>query len=256
MQHGQNHRSQVGGRAQPGRGSGWDGCVTGQPAHDCAAAACASPKAAREHVATTAWEELTVITPDDPSGWAWVRNAAGRRAFSLALRSAQPQPPRRTGRRSTESLRQPARCLAAALQAWVVGAASSARWRSELVRCSGPNGGNRIPRSRMNCAPPTTSPGGGLRNPAGAIDRTMGSRVRQHREHPRDGHRDSEGWRSRSPGPRCTLPVISSRACRSAEGTFPMLVASPDRGRETMLCRERMGSDDAGAAMCTDTGTS
>ncbi len=42
-------------------------------------------------LATTAGEELTLINQDDPSGWAWVRNAAGRQGW-VALRTVEPVP--------------------------------------------------------------------------------------------------------------------------------------------------------------------
>lgn len=42
---------------------------------------------------TTAGEELTLITRDDPSDWAWVRNAAGREGW-VPLRTVEPQPGR------------------------------------------------------------------------------------------------------------------------------------------------------------------
>jgi hypothetical protein len=51
-------------------------------------------------LATTAGEELAVITQDDPSGWAWVRNAAEYSARDKCLRFGadrtldKPYPPR------------------------------------------------------------------------------------------------------------------------------------------------------------------
>ena len=40
-------------------------------------------------LATTAGEELAIITRDDPSGWAWVRNAGtGRDGYHCAPRAA------------------------------------------------------------------------------------------------------------------------------------------------------------------------
>jgi hypothetical protein len=42
-------------------------------------------------LATTAGEELTLINQDDPSGWAWVRNAAGREGW-VPLRTIEPVP--------------------------------------------------------------------------------------------------------------------------------------------------------------------
>jgi hypothetical protein len=42
-------------------------------------------------LATTAGEELTLIEHDDPSGWAWVRNAAGREGW-VPLRTVEPVP--------------------------------------------------------------------------------------------------------------------------------------------------------------------
>ena len=42
-------------------------------------------------LATTAGEELTLIKQDDPSGWAWVRNAAGREGW-VPLRTIEPVP--------------------------------------------------------------------------------------------------------------------------------------------------------------------
>lgn len=43
-------------------------------------------------LATTAGEELTLITQDDPSGWAWVRNTVGQEGW-VPLRSIEPMPP-------------------------------------------------------------------------------------------------------------------------------------------------------------------
>jgi SH3 domain len=40
-------------------------------------------------LATTAGEELTVITRDDSSGWAWVRNTAGQEGW-VPLRTVEP----------------------------------------------------------------------------------------------------------------------------------------------------------------------
>jgi len=42
-------------------------------------------------LATTAGEELTLIERDDPSGWARVRNAAGREGW-VPLRTVEPVP--------------------------------------------------------------------------------------------------------------------------------------------------------------------
>ena len=42
-------------------------------------------------LATTAGEELNLINQDDPSGWAWVRNAAGREGW-VPLRTVEPVP--------------------------------------------------------------------------------------------------------------------------------------------------------------------
>jgi hypothetical protein len=42
-------------------------------------------------LATTSGEELTLIKRDDPSGWAWVRNAEGREGW-VALRTVEPVP--------------------------------------------------------------------------------------------------------------------------------------------------------------------
>ena len=42
-------------------------------------------------LATIAGEELTLIRQDDPSGWAWVRNAAGREGW-VPLRTVEPVP--------------------------------------------------------------------------------------------------------------------------------------------------------------------
>lgn len=42
-------------------------------------------------LATTVGEELAVITRDDPSGWAWVRSAAGREGW-VPLRTVEPEP--------------------------------------------------------------------------------------------------------------------------------------------------------------------
>jgi TatA/E family protein of Tat protein translocase len=42
-------------------------------------------------LATTAGEELTLIDTDDLSGWAWVRNAAGREGW-VPLRTVEPLP--------------------------------------------------------------------------------------------------------------------------------------------------------------------
>jgi Variant SH3 domain len=42
-------------------------------------------------IATTAGEELTLIQHDNPSGWAWVRNAAGREGW-VPLRTVEPIP--------------------------------------------------------------------------------------------------------------------------------------------------------------------
>jgi hypothetical protein len=42
-------------------------------------------------LATTAGEELTLIAPDNPSGWAWVRNAAGQEGW-VPLRTVMPVP--------------------------------------------------------------------------------------------------------------------------------------------------------------------
>jgi hypothetical protein len=42
-------------------------------------------------LAIVAGEELTLITRDDPSGWAWVRNAAGREGW-VPLRTVEPKP--------------------------------------------------------------------------------------------------------------------------------------------------------------------
>jgi hypothetical protein len=40
-------------------------------------------------LATTAGEELTLVERDDPSGWAWVRNAAGQEGW-VPLRTVAP----------------------------------------------------------------------------------------------------------------------------------------------------------------------
>jgi hypothetical protein len=42
-------------------------------------------------LATAAGDELTLIEQDDPSGWAWVRNAAGRQGW-VPLRTVEPIP--------------------------------------------------------------------------------------------------------------------------------------------------------------------
>jgi SH3 domain-containing protein len=42
-------------------------------------------------LATTAGEELTLITQDTPSGWAWVRNTAGQQGW-VPLRTVEPVP--------------------------------------------------------------------------------------------------------------------------------------------------------------------
>jgi hypothetical protein len=42
-------------------------------------------------LATTTGEELTLVKCDDPSGWAWVRNAAGCEGW-VPLRSVEPVP--------------------------------------------------------------------------------------------------------------------------------------------------------------------
>jgi hypothetical protein len=42
-------------------------------------------------LATTAGEDLTLIKQDDPSGWAWVRNAAGQEGW-VPLRTVEPAP--------------------------------------------------------------------------------------------------------------------------------------------------------------------
>ncbi len=42
-------------------------------------------------LATAAGEELTLITQDNASGWAWVRNAAGREGW-VPLRTVEPMP--------------------------------------------------------------------------------------------------------------------------------------------------------------------
>jgi hypothetical protein len=42
-------------------------------------------------LATTAGEELTLIKQDNPSGWAWVRNAAGREGW-VPLGTVEPIP--------------------------------------------------------------------------------------------------------------------------------------------------------------------
>ncbi len=42
-------------------------------------------------LATTAGEELTLVKRDDPSGWAWVRNAAGQEGW-VPLRTTEPTP--------------------------------------------------------------------------------------------------------------------------------------------------------------------
>ena len=42
-------------------------------------------------LATTAGEELTLIKQDDPSGWAWVRNATGQEGW-VPLRTVGPVP--------------------------------------------------------------------------------------------------------------------------------------------------------------------
>jgi len=42
-------------------------------------------------LATTRGEELTLIKHDNPSGWAWVRNAAGREGW-VPLRTLEPVP--------------------------------------------------------------------------------------------------------------------------------------------------------------------
>ena len=42
-------------------------------------------------LATAAGEQLTLIKQDDPSGWAWVRNAAGREGW-VPLRTIEPMP--------------------------------------------------------------------------------------------------------------------------------------------------------------------
>src|SRR6185437_3706799 len=58
--------------------------------------------------------------------------------------------------------------------------------------------------------------------PAGAIDRRMDRRVRQHREHPRGGHGDSQGGAHVLLGHGVHAPFISSRASRRrGRGTFP-----------------------------------
>jgi hypothetical protein len=40
-----------------------------------------SPAMTPPELATAAGEELTLIKQDNPSGWAWVRNAAGREGW-------------------------------------------------------------------------------------------------------------------------------------------------------------------------------
>jgi hypothetical protein len=42
-------------------------------------------------LATTAGEELTIVERDEPSGWAWVRNAAGQEGW-VPLRTVMPVP--------------------------------------------------------------------------------------------------------------------------------------------------------------------
>jgi hypothetical protein len=42
-------------------------------------------------LATTAWEELILIKQDDPSGWAWVSNAAGQEGW-VPLHTVEPVP--------------------------------------------------------------------------------------------------------------------------------------------------------------------
>jgi hypothetical protein len=42
-------------------------------------------------LATTAGEELALVERDDPSGWAWVRNAAGQEGW-VPLRTVAPAP--------------------------------------------------------------------------------------------------------------------------------------------------------------------
>jgi hypothetical protein len=42
-------------------------------------------------LATAAGDELTLIEQDDPSGWAWVRNAAGQQGW-VPLRTVRPIP--------------------------------------------------------------------------------------------------------------------------------------------------------------------
>jgi hypothetical protein len=42
-------------------------------------------------LATTAGEELTLINQDNPSGWAWVRNATGREGW-VPLNTVEPVP--------------------------------------------------------------------------------------------------------------------------------------------------------------------
>jgi hypothetical protein len=42
-------------------------------------------------LATTAGEELTLVRSDDPSGWAWVRNDAGREGW-VPWRTVEPIP--------------------------------------------------------------------------------------------------------------------------------------------------------------------
>lgn len=42
-------------------------------------------------LATTAGEELALVSQDDPSGWAWVRNAAGQEGW-VPLSTVEPVP--------------------------------------------------------------------------------------------------------------------------------------------------------------------
>jgi hypothetical protein len=42
-------------------------------------------------LATTAAEKLTLVERDEPSGWAWVRNAAGQEGW-VPMRTVEPMP--------------------------------------------------------------------------------------------------------------------------------------------------------------------
>src|SRR5690349_20546112 len=66
------------GSAPPAAGAGW---VPGRHLDTSSDPAVVITAYATTELATTAGEELTLIEHDDPSGLAWVRNAAGREGW-------------------------------------------------------------------------------------------------------------------------------------------------------------------------------